>query len=265
MGKKIRLYFSFAAVALRAQMIHRGAFWAGFVGQFLSHGARFASIYFMVRAFDSVGGWNADQVLFFYGFNMLAYALASSVFFFPAKNLNRKIRTGEFDASLTKPMNPLAHEVFLGFNPGYICHFTLSITAMALSARGAGFEVSRLPLLIVLLLGAALVYGAMYVFQSAGAFRFIYSNPLALLMGIGRDFVEYPISIYHRVIQGILTFALPFAFMSFYPVAAALGIADAGAFPAWLGYLTPAAGAGLLFLSVTLWNRVSRCYKSTGT
>lgn len=265
MRKSIRLYFSFAAVALRAQMMHRGAFITGVVSQFLSHGSRFLVIWFMVKAFDTLGGFTADQVLFFYGFNMLAYALAASVFFFPTKQLNRKIRSGEFDGSLTKPLNPLAHEIYLGFNPGYISHALLSVTVMAVSARGAGFTLSRLPLLLPMLLGAALVYSAWFVMQSVGSFWFVAGNPLDILMSIGRNFVEYPVTIYHRVIQGVLTFILPFAFMSFYPVSSVLGISGISPFPDWLGYLTPLVGAGLFLLSVFLWNRASRLYKSTGT
>ena len=49
MRKKIRLYFTFMGVALRATMMHRGAFIAGFFGPLLWQGGRFLTASLAVR------------------------------------------------------------------------------------------------------------------------------------------------------------------------------------------------------------------------
>lgn len=242
MRKKIRLYFTFMGVALRAKMMHRGAFIAGFFGQLLGHGGRFLTAYLAVRAFRQMGGWNEHQVVFMYGFNMLGYALAASVFFMPCKYLVGKVRSGEFDASLTKPMNPLLHEVMLGFSPGYICHFSLAVVCLAISARGAGFVLTplRAVLFVVLLAGAVLMQAAILIIPSAGSFFFKKMNPIYLLTGMAHNFIDYPLTIYPRALQALLTFVLPLAFMSFYPVTALLGLESLLPFPPGDGLFRPA-------------------------
>ena len=267
MRKKIRLYFTFMGVALRAKMMHRGAFIAGFFGQLLGHGARFLTAYLAVRAFRQMGGWNEHQVVFMYGFNMLGYALAASVFFMPCKYLVGKVRSGEFDASLTKPMNPLLHEVMLGFSTGYICHFTLAVVCLAISAKGAGFVLTplRAALFAAMLAGAALMQAAILIIPSAGSFFFKGMNPLYLLTGMAHNFTDYPLTIYPRALQALLTFVLPLAFMSFYPVTVLLGLESLLPFPPATAYFAPLVGAGLFALGLWLWNAGLKRYQSTGT
>lgn len=265
MWNRIRLYFSFAVIAMRGRMMYRGAFIAGCIGQIIVHAASFLAMYFVVTTFHTLGGWNADQVIFLYGFDLIAYGLSASAFFFPRKALMNKIRTGEFDASLTKPMHPLAHELYLGFNVGYIAHTTIAIITLILSSPGAGFTAARLPIFFLMLFGAVMVYAAWFVLMSAFSFYFVRSNPAAEFLNTARYFTEYPITIYHEAIQAALTFLIPLAFLNFYPVSAILEIDNFTPFPDILPYLSPLVGAVLFYLSVVFWNHSMKRYKSTGT
>lgn len=266
MREKIRLYFSFAKIAIRAVMMHRGAFFAGVVGQWLLYGSTFLTIYLMVVNFENMGGWSAAQVVFLYGFNLLAYGLAAAVFFRPCKYLIQKIRTGEFDGAMTKPINPLVFEVYMGFNPGHISHILLGLATMIYTADDAGFRVcgGNILLFVVMLSGAVLMKSALLIFPSAGSIFFIKTNPIYLLIEAGEEFVKYPITIYHGAIQLILTVVLPFAFVSYYPVSTLLEGEMHGILPAWVGYLSPLVGAGMFAFSIWAWNKSMEKYQSTG-
>jgi len=82
---------------------------------------------------------------------------------------------------------------------------------------------------------------------------------------MGRQFVEYPITIYSRWIQVLLSFVLPFAFLNFFPAAAVLGQEGLSPFPDLISWLSPLIGAGLLALGIFLWNRSLSRYQSTGS
>jgi ABC-2 type transport system permease protein len=110
------IYGSFMKAAVRSQMAHRSAYWAGIVAQWLSYGATFGTLFIMTRTFKSLAGWSPEEILFLYGVYLLSYAVAASFFFNPCINLAAKIRTGEFDSALTKPLSPFAHEFCMGFN-----------------------------------------------------------------------------------------------------------------------------------------------------
>ena len=76
---------------------------------------------------------------------------------------------------------------------------------------------------------------------------------------------NYPITIFPKAIQFILTFLLPFAFLNFYPASALLGKAIPQGYPAILPFLSPLVGALVFALSVLLWNWGLKHYKSTGS
>ena len=53
---------------------------------------------------------------------------------------------------------------------------------------------------------------AFWIGDSEGLYRLLYKNLT--------EFIQYPLSIYHRGIRELLTFVLPYAFISYYPCAA---------------------------------------------
>lgn len=245
-----RLFSSFFKVALRREMAYRGTFLAGIVGQWVSYGATFLSIYIMVSSFNILGGWNGSEVLMLYGLSLMSYAIGASFFYNFSRGLAGRIRSGEFDASLTKPIHPFLHEVFsAGYNVGYISHFTVSLIIMAIALRSISFTptVQRVLFLILGVLGASLIAASTMSFFTVG------NNPIAdFLLWDMKEFTNYPITIFPKGIQFVLTFILPFAFMNFYPAAALLGKAIPEGYPAILPYLSPLVGALVFALSILL-------------
>lgn len=264
-----KLFSSFFTVALRKQTTYRGTYFAGIVGQWISNGATFLGIYIMVSSFDLLDGWNGPEVLMLFGLSVMSYAIGASFFFNFATGLVERIRSGEFDVSLTKPIHPFLHEVFsAGYNAGYLSHFMLSlvIVIVALSSVSYTPTVWTILFLILVVLGAALIQAAALIASSVMSFFSVGGNPIMdfLLVDI-KAFTNYPITIFPRGIQFILTFILPFAFMNFYPAAALLGKEIPEGYPAILSYLAPIVGIVVFALSVLLWNWGLKHYQSTGS
>lgn len=268
MKRYLKLFLSFLRVSFRIQTAYRSTYFAGIVGQWLSYGATFATLFILVSSFDRLSGWTADEVLLLYGISILSYSIGAAFFFTPSSGLSAKIRSGEFDASLTKPLHPFIHEMFTGFNLGYVSHFTLSTAVIVFALVRVGFQCTFLSLLrlVLVVLGAALIQAAALIAGSVMSFFTVNENPvLDFLLFNMKKFIDYPITVYPRGIQFILTFIVPFAFMNFYPASLLLGKPVPEGFPAVLPYLTPAVGALCFALSVLLWNWGLRHYKSTGS
>lgn len=264
-----RLFSSFFKVALRREMAYRGTFLAGIIGQWISYGATFLGIYIMVSSFHVLDGWNGSEVLLLYGLSVMSYAIGASFFFNFSSGLVGRIRSGEFDASLTKPIHPFLHEVFsAGYNIGYISHFTVSLVIMVVALSNTAFTptIPNLLFLLSAVLGASLVQAAALIASSTMSFFTVGNNPIAdFLLWDMKEFTNYPITIFPRGIQFVLTFILPFAFMNFYPASALLGKAIPEGYPAVLPYLSPLVGVLVFTLSVLLWNWGLKHYKSTGS
>lgn len=267
MKGRVGLYLSFAKINIRGQLAYRSAYWAGLIAQWLSYGATFATLYIVVRNFRALAGWTAEDALFLYAMNVLSYALAACLFFNPCTHLAEKIRSGEFDAALTKPVSPFGHEFYMGFNFGYVSHVTLSVAVMIFAAVKVGVTFNPFSILIFVLMltGAVLVQAAFLIAVSAFSFFFINGNPVFGLLWSFKNFTHYPLPIYPLLLQGFLTFVLPFAFMNFYPAAAILGKKDGVPFTPVLAYFSPLAGIVFFVLSIVFWNWALSKYQSTGS
>lgn len=259
---------SFTRVSFRTAMMYRSTYFAGVVAQWLRYGATFATLFILTTRFENLGGWTPSEVLLLYGLSLFSYCIAATFFFDPAMNLSKKIRSGEFDAALIKPLNPFLHEVFTGINPGYVSHFTLSLTFIIYSLCTLGFTISLWSVigLVFMVLGAVLVQAAALIASSVMSFFTVNENPvLDFLLFQVKGFTNYPITIYPKIIEFLLTFILPFAYINFYPASFLLNKGAPDGFPAVLPYLTPLVGVVCFTLSVWFWNWGLKHYKSTGS
>lgn len=264
-----KLFSSFFRVAMRREMAYRGTYLAGIAGQWICYGSTFLSLYILVSGFEELDGWNGAEVMVLYGLSLMSYAVGASFFFNFSSGLSRRIRSGEFDASLTKPIHPFLHEVFsAGYNVGYVSHFTISLVIIVIALSRLCYTPSpaNILLLVLMVLAGSMVQAASLIASSTMSFFTVGNNPVMdFLLWDMKQFTNYPITIFPKGIQFILTFLLPFAFINFYPASALLGKSIPKGYPAVLPWLSPFVGLLLLVLSILLWNWGLSHYKSTGS
>ncbi|WP_099204722.1 ABC transporter permease [Scatolibacter rhodanostii] len=267
MKEHIKLYLLFAKQTIRGELVHRASFITGVIGQWISYGTTFITLYFLISNFGDLGGWKAEEVMFLYAFNLLSYAIAACVFFTPCINLPTKIRTGEFDGALIKPVNPFMHEIYNGFNFGYIGHTILSIIVIAITLPQTdyAFNIQNAFMFLIMLISSALIQASLLIAVSSISFITINENPVGDLIFRFKQFVDYPITIYSASIQIILTFVLPLAFLNFYPVTAILRTPSSPYLPDFVPYLTPLMAGLMFFLSIKAWNKGLSKYQSSGS
>jgi len=89
--------------------------------------------------------------------------------------------------------------------------------------------------------------------SSSGSFPFMVQNFL--------EFAKFPLSLYDRFVQGLVTWVLPFAFVSYYPGTTLL---DKPVSSPWLGYLAPLGGPAVALITALIWRTGLRRYQGTG-
>lgn len=261
------LYKAFFKVKILTKLQFPVAYWLGFFGQIVTYGANFAVIAIAVSSFGELHGWKAEEILLLYAFTLMSYAIGAFFTFLSSTGLAENIRSGAFDMSLTKPMNPFSFQMLnYDLELAYLSHFTLALGVMIYALIRVGFVVTfgNIVLLVLFILGAAAIQGALQVFASLFSFHTVNENPMFMVVTQFKDFLKYPISIYGAVLQFFLTFILPIGFINFYPAQYLLSKPD-GVFSPWLGLLTPLVGAGLFFLAYKLWMRCLKHYNSSGS
>jgi ABC-2 type transport system permease protein len=209
-----------------------------------------------------------EQVLFMYFLGLLCYGMSGFFFSLQMSWLSGQIRRGNFDIILTKPINPLFHVVSRSFDYPAFPFVASSIVALVvLSAR---LHIQWTPLQAVLLggdiVGGFLIFGAVWLVVGSGCFWLLGSNAMSeILLQNARSFIQYPIDIYGKGIQSILTFILPYSFVNYFPARRLLGGGDYSFFSRAFDYLTLLVGVVAFAAAYLLWTVSVKKYKSTGS
>jgi ABC-2 type transport system permease protein len=215
-----------------------------------------------MRQVPSIRGWTFDQVVLIYGLTLLARSLSSLT----TSNLwtlgHVYIQPGDFDRFLLRPIDPLCAVLVQG--GGYAGLGDLLVGLVLVWHATLALHLSLTPLLVGYLLLAVVSGGAIFaglvLIAAVPVFWLTDAAPLIGAVTELHQFARYPLSIYNRGVQGLLTWLVPYGFASFYPASYLL---HRGAGP--LAWLAPVVAAASLLVGYRFWNIGLRHYSSTGS
>lgn len=270
LGKTIReffsLYLAFAKITFLTQMEYRGQYFMRMISKIISWSSGFIMILVLLSRFQIIGAWTKYEVLFLYAIEMLSYSIAATFFMGPFGKLPRLIQRGELDQILLRPVNPLIYLVCTKVSAGYTSNYVIGISIIVISLRqlAVPFGITQLLWIFTVILGAALIHAAAFIATGVPAFWILKSDGLMdLFYRNPENFIQYPLSIYNRGIQILLTFILPYAFINYYPSQSFLGKSEL--FPPVFQYLTPFVGILLFYLAYLFWKKGLKAYQGTGS
>ncbi len=223
------------------------------------------NIVFLAALFAKVpeiNGWTFWAVLMMFGAVAFAEGVGS-LFFDGMWHLAWQINRGELDYYLVRP-----YPVALQSSSAAIGINGLSNIVMGGVMIGTGLahvEVAWTPwlaaLAVLLLISSVVIKLSINLATNAVSFWLSSPTPLfAFAMHQVGDLARFPLSIYPVALKAVLGVALPFAFISFFPVAYVL---DTGS-SRWLGLLTPLVAAYCAGAAALIFRRGLRRYESAG-
>ena len=263
----VRLYLDFIKIRSQAQMENRTAFFLSSIAKIMGFGAEALIIWVMINQFKTIAGWSAYEVMFLFSLNLTTYSLAAFFFFHPFTKLPFRVQTGEFDEILTKPLNPLMYLVCREVSSGYFGNLVVSISVGIFCIIKLGILITLVNILVLILalLGGTLIQGAIFIFAFVPSFWLIQNNSLSNILMDIKGFIRFPISIYDRGIQILLTLVLPYAFINFYPAQYFLKKNDCLMFHSVFRYLSIFVGIIVFTGAYFFWKIALKHYKSTGS
>lgn len=247
---------------LKTRLTYRSDFWIEVVSDLLFNGLNLVFILVVFQQTELLGEWNRDQILFIYGFFMIPYGLFSTIF-----NLwnfsERYIVKGEMDRILTRPAHSLWQLMLENMDPASLFSALAGLVVMIYSWGQLGLPVHWSDPLIMLMMvvSGVLIYGGIYV--SLSALAFFSDSPTGIMPLIWniQNYGRYPVTIYNKLLRGVLTWILPFAFVGFYPAAYFLDPVN------WKGFalLTPVMGIIFITIGLSVWNIGVKRYRGAGS
>lgn len=215
---------------------------------------------------DALAGWAFADVALLYGTATVAFHLAN-VFVGGIDSAAERIRTGTFDRVLLRPVGSVVQLVADGIvlpRLGRLLQASL-VLAVACAAVDLAWSPSRVLAVAVLIASGAAIFGSIWVMIAAIGFWTIDNR------GIGNTFTyaaayltQYPLDVFTTWLRQA-ALVIPYAFVSYLPVARLLEKDPADDLPSATGLASPLVAAVLAIVAGAVWRIGIRHHRSTGS
>ena len=263
MLRYLRLHRIFVAQYLKKLMEYKVDFLLGAVGLVLIQSLQILFIGIIFSQIPALNGWSFEEILFIYGFSLIAKSM-DHLFTDTLWMVGyRIVRKGEFDKYLTRPINTLYHVIAENFCVDAFGDLLMCILLLAYSIPKLDmpFHWYTIPLVLIVVVFATLIYTSLKIITAAIAFWTKASGHIIHMLYMTNDFSKYPVTIYNKAVQTIITYVIPFAFTADYPASYFLTGKD----PLFCIGGTVIAGTVLFALALFVWSRGLRAYESAGS
>jgi len=258
----LHIYKLILAQDLKSKMSYRADFIISIIGMLFTNISNFLAFWIIFQKFPSVMGWNYYEMLFLYGFSLLALTPVQC-FFDNNWNLMGQVFSGDFIKYCFRPINLFFYymsEVFDLKGLGQFL-FGVGILSFAWYKLALPFTFIVAIKLVVSLFSASLFMIALMNVAAAINFWIIDSRGIMIFAFKFKDYAKYPITIFQSVFQFIFTFIIPIAFIAYYPSMFFIRPNELSI----LTYLSPILGVLYFYLSYKLWMKGAMSYSGTGS
>ncbi len=257
-----RLYLLLEAQYIKARMNYRVDFIVSSIGMVFSNIASLIVFWVLFRTIPRLAGWTFEEILFIYGFYLLAVSPAQ-IFFDNLWQLRNHIMDGTFIKYYFRPLNMMFYYMsemvdLKGFAQVVV---GLMVIAYASDKLDLIWTADRVMVLFVALLSASLVVISILVIASCAAFWTMQSFSILALAFRLREFSQYPTTIFDGFFRFLFTYIIPIGFVAFYPSQLLLRPQEAP----WLVFASPVAGIAMFMLAYKVWTWGVNSYTGTGS
>lgn len=264
---EMRIAFQSLKMSIRGRLQYRVDSLLATLAVFVRESANIIVIYLALLKFDKINGWNIDEMLFLFSILFLTYAIVVALFA-DLRDFSSMIREGRFDRLMIRPRG-LLFQLILN-NADVLAtagHGTLGVLLFVISAGRVGIEWNMVTILyyVSAIIGGVLIQGGIFIFFSALSFYFVETHSIREIFYWNvRKFAGYPISIYSKVIQLLMIYVVPFAFVNYFPAQYLLRKEDMAQYPEIFMYMAPVVGVAIYLLAYGFWRVSVKRYTSTG-
>ena len=264
---EIRIALQSLKMSIHTRMQYRVDSLVATLAVFVRESTNIIVIYLALLKFDKLNGWNVNEMIFLFSILFLTYALVVSLFA-DLRDFSCMIREGRFDRLVVRPRG-LLFQLILN-NADLMAtagHGTLGVVLFLFSAGRVGIQWDLVTILYYVgaIIGGVLIQGGMFIFFSAFSFYFVETNSIREIFYWNmRKFAGYPISIYSKLIQGLMIYVVPFAFVNYFPAQYLLRKEDMANYNEMYMYIAPVVGVVIYIAAYGFWRISVKRYKSTG-
>ena len=265
--RTLRLSLRFYGATVKSMLEYRLTTLIDILIMIINFSVGYLSTWVLLSKFQSIQGWTLYEVFLLFNINMVASGISGLFFSEPMRAMEQMVQKGEFDMVLIRPMNSLVFTLIGRPNFSSVASLILGagVFVLCFTHLAVHITVLKIVFLLVAILGAALIQSSILVIIGTISFWVVKNTATYSLLTCFNNFIDYPITIYNKLIQVFLTFVIPFAFVNFYPAHYFLDKTGDNLFFPAIQYGTPVVGLLLFFLAYRFWKIGVNKYESTGS
>ncbi|TBX05611.1 ABC transporter permease [Clostridium perfringens] len=193
-------------------------FFLGILGFVITQASNLIIIFIIFKQIPNLNGWNMEEIIFIYGFSQIPRGI-DHLFTDNLWSLSDILKQGDFDKYLIRPINPLFNLLSNKFQPDALGEIFIGITLIVISSNylNISWEIIKIIIFIIAIVSSTVIYTSIKLLFSSFSFWIKDSFSLLQFIYTLSDFAKYPITIYSKYIQYIISIIIPFAFTSFFP------------------------------------------------
>lgn len=264
---ELRIALQSLKMSILARLQYRADSIVATLAVFLREATGIIVIYLALMKFDCINEWNVDEMLFLFSLLFITYSIIV-VLFADLRDFSCMIREGRFDRLMVRPRGLLFQLISNNADVIAACgHGMLGLVLFVVSAGRVGIHWDFLTVIyyITTVVGGVLIQGGMFIIFSSLSFYFVETNSIRdIFYWNMRRFAGYPISIYNKLIQVIMIYVVPFAFVNYFPAQYLLRKPDMEEYPEIYLYIAPVVGIVIYMAAYVFWRISVKNYKSTG-
>lgn len=261
--KNLRVLKELLYLRFHGLMVFRLDFFAPFFvdgSLFLIQLLAFSAVYSNV---ETIGGWGKGEMILYIGTFSLLNAVNMTIYFFGVNGIPYKVRSGELDLYLSKPVSPLFRLTFENISPGSVPLIIMSICIIVYGIRTADLKVSAAQVAVYIfwmMIMAVLYYDLEVIIRSVSLYV-VSMTRINQLEEAGIDLcMKLPGIAFYGVYKVIFYLVMPYGILATLPVQSMIGEMNLQS-----GIYGVSIVVLFSFLTAIVWKRGLRHYNSASS
>lgn len=261
LGTYFRVWKMLAITQLQQAFVNRWTNILFLLGKFIRMGMALLFLFIIKNTVQQFAGYTTDQIVIFY----LTYQfidVLGQVFYRGVYSFSDKVRSGEFDFTLTKPLSSLFQSLVgkPDANDAIFIVPTIGLSIWIVSTLDITITAASIASYLILLFNSFLIVTALHILVLVVG---VLTTEVDGIVWMYRDLSkmgQFPISVYMQPFRFILSFIIPIGMMITIPAEILVGQR-----PATAVLLPTCIGIGFFILSLRIWRWCLRGYSSASS
>lgn len=260
----LKLYFTYAKLSLMSKLVYKANVIIGIIAFLFTEAASLFTLYILVSSVPNIDGYTIYHIGLLFGITNMAVGIDHLLTDRLWTVAYWEVKMGKLDHMFLRPLPVLFQVIASEVQLEALGEIIVAIALICLCGSQLSIIGGPVAILTVILgiLCAAVIISSFKIFVAALAFKFKRSGPLLQFIYNFSGYTKYPMKIYPKIIQAILTFIIPLGLCLFFPFE--------NLFAPMHNPLTLCLSMlvfTIVFAAICIfaWNKLVKKYESTGT